>query len=190
MSCSQLMHVVYTNCQPQPAPARPFVAASGRGDVGGGWACQDTDEKYDKTLLNHLKILQLTLLFFIRLMKVFRLFGFCCCLGNKLFRDLLWPPCPPPTAAVAAAAQQQPPWATTINKANRAPAPAPGCPFGCSLWLARSAASGSFISFFRPCGGIKGFAAYQVINIYKASCTKMTYSKLNIKLNLHKMFLL
>lgn len=42
----------------------------------GRGACQDTDEKYDKTLLNHLKILQLTLLFFIRLMKVFRLFGF------------------------------------------------------------------------------------------------------------------
>lgn len=65
------MHVVYTKCQPQPAAARPFVASD-----GGRGACQDTDEKYDKTLLNHLKILQLTLLFFIRLMKVFRLFGF------------------------------------------------------------------------------------------------------------------
>lgn len=83
------MHVVYTNCQPQPAPARPFVAATGRGDgrgkQGGGWACQDTDEKYDKTLLNHLKILQLTLLFFIRLMKVFRLFGFLAASATNFF---------------------------------------------------------------------------------------------------------
>lgn len=187
MSCSQLMHVVYTKCQPQPAPARPFVAAN-----GGGRPCQDTDEKYDKTLLNHLKILQLTLLFFIRLMKVFRLFGFVAASSAASATNFFVTCCDPHAHHHQ---QQQQQTATTTKSHHHYPQCycscscsrlpirllALACPL-CCVWQFH-------FLFWRPCGGIKGFA-YQVINIYKASCTKMTYSKLNIKLNLHKMFFL
>lgn len=71
MSCSRNLCTLYTqNVSHNQQQPTHLWHRTGRG------ACQDTDEKYDKTLLNHLKILQLTLLFFIRLMKVFRLFGF------------------------------------------------------------------------------------------------------------------
>lgn len=59
MSCFWLtVFCIHTKRQPQPA-ASPILWRK----IKGSWSRRDPHEKYDKTLLNHLKILQLTFAF-------------------------------------------------------------------------------------------------------------------------------
>lgn len=119
MSCSQLMHVVYTNCQPQPAPARPFVAATGRGEIRWRMGLPRYRWKVWQNPFKPLKNSSTYFAFLHSLNEGISPFWFSCCLGNKLFRDLLWPPSPPPPSAVAAAANsnnhQEPPPLSTMR---------------------------------------------------------------------------
>lgn len=81
MSCSRLRVLCIWHTKRQPQPAATILRPLGMGiryrGRPVGRSCKDPHEKYDKTLLNHLKILQLTFAFLHSLNEGISPFRFC-----------------------------------------------------------------------------------------------------------------